>query len=125
MLINIAEAVVVAVILGVGGILYRVFSGRSKNHRNDHEQIKKLPEVFEEHSKVHSEISEQLTGLVCIHESNVVQMRTQLLQIHDRLMAGSPESKYWKQQFYELYTIYQEMGGNSFVEDLKRDIDDL
>lgn len=126
MLLSITEAVIVFVLTaitgGIGTWFCKVWLPSKKTHKDHHVKMAKMPEILEEHSRVHDEIAIKLE---LAREHNVVSMRTQLLQIHERLMSGEPQSVYWKRQFYDIYTVYQASFGNSWAEDLKHDVDDL
>lgn len=126
MLLSITQAVIIgivtALIIGIGTWWIKSSYSKKQEHDSHHKQMEDLPEILEKHSAVHDEISIKLE---LARETDVVTMRTQLLQIHERLMTGEVQSIYWKRQFYDIYTVYQASYGNSWAEDLKRDVDDM
>lgn len=122
MFLDILQVVIGAALIGLGGLTCKYIAKYHKRHKQHHVELDMYPTMFAEHKAEHVAISGKLD---MVSDANVTQMRTQMLQIHDKAMAEGGLSKFWKQQFYETYTVYISMGGNSFVEDLKRDIDAL
>ena len=101
-----------------------------------HCEVEVLPAIFKKHEEVHTEIKLQLDlaeeqdievnqKLKLAQEIYVVQMRNQILSIHDRAMDNGFITSHWARQFYDLVDMYVLIGGNSFVDKLIANINEM
>ena len=70
--------------------------------------------MFKDHQKEHK----------LLEKATRDQMRNTLLDLHGKAMKYGDMSIQKREAFYALYESYSALGGNGFVENLKKDIDD-
>lgn len=128
MWLGITEALIIFIITATitGGWTFicraRSDAKAEKERREEHhKQMDDLPELFKRHEELHKQIAEELEQG---RQTDIASMRTQLVQLHDYIMKH-PDALFFKEQFYELYKVYEIRGGNSFAPKLKKDIDNL
>ena len=126
---SVSRAVIIFSATGLLGVTVRWLWRKAVTHSRQHEDLSTYPDRIEQHHKEHEEHVKEHTELTrvltLVTNSNVAQLRTQMINIHERAMGEKTISMYWKSQFYALYENYKAMGGNGFVEQLKQDIDNL
>ena len=52
-------------------------------------------------------------------------LRVQLIEYHDRYMVKGTIPLYAYQNFKDMYAAYHDLGGNSMIEKMKQEVDDL
>jgi len=119
---SILIAVITAGAIAFCGLLIQRMSNEYLRHKKHHIQLDDYPRVFEKHGEDHKQIT---TSLALVQRGNVSQIRAQLVSIHERAMLEGMLSTHWRATFYELYEDYKALGGNGFIEILKKEIDDL
>ena len=119
---KIGIAIITAGAIGiVSWLLQRVKLALDRHIRNT-KQLEVLPVLLETHKTEHEHINKQL---LYSSEVDVIQLRNQLLLIHERAIEHGSIAPHWKSQFYDLYAKYKEGGGNGLVDNLKVDIDKM
>lgn len=133
---DVAVAIVIAFIVGVGGWSLRGCYKAWTTHKRQHRDIAKYPDMIcihkeehekhtkehEEHASVHVEIKEQLEYAKKV---DIEQLRSQILQVYDKIINDENVSNEWVSQFYSLCELYFAGGGNGFVEKLKKNVDNM
>lgn len=119
---RIGVAVATAGVIGMATVIIKRIKLCFERHQRNTKQLDELPKIIEKHKKEHKCINEQLRYSARV---DVVQLRNQLLSIHEKAIESGSISVHWKTQFYDLYDKYKEGGGNGLVERLKTDIDNL
>lgn len=88
----------------------------------DHKLMRQLPHIFSEHRKEHQDIKGILSLL---QDANLSQIRDRLVHsatlAFERCYMTVNERETW----YGLYASYKALGGNSFIDSLKEQIDTL
>lgn len=119
---KIGLAVITAGAIGLSSWLFRRCRLVLDRHIRNTKQLEELPVLLEMHKAEHEHIDKQL---LYSSEVDVIQLRNQLLLIHERAIEQGSITPHWKSQFYDLYDKYKEGGGSGLVEKLKIDIDKM
>ena len=119
---KIGIAVITAGAIGLSSWIFQRIKLALDRHIRNTKQLEVLPDLLEKHKTEHDHINKQL---LYSSEVDVIQLRNQLLLIHERAMEQGAITPHWKSQFYDLYDKYKEGGGNGLVEKLKIDIDKM
>lgn len=90
---------------------------KNKGYR---EQLEKLPQIILEHERLHEDLDNQLS---LSQQIDIVQLKNQMMLIHDDACSKGYITPRWKMQFYDIYDMYKKGGGNGFADQLKADID--
>lgn len=117
-ILSILSAVVIALILWLSKRCFSMFQARTE----DHKLMRQLPHIFKEHKKEHQDIK---GVLVLLQDANLSQIRDRLVESATRSFERNCMTINERETWYGLYSSYKALGGNSFIDSLKEQIDAL
>lgn len=109
---EIVTALIIAILIGVGGWSIKLLLSMAKRHRQHHRILDAYPDHVTLHTEEHEAIKAQLEYA---KQVDIVQMRTQIISIYERAKNDGYITTHWSSQFWDLVDMYTKGGGNGLV----------
>ena len=120
---SIITGVLLFVATGILGVLARYIIKRCKEHQEEHMQLKELIEkldpLLEKHTETHDIINENYNVL---KNNAMIDTRETIIQYYYKGKKNKGLERYELEIVNDLYESYQNLGGNSYVSSLVKEI---